>query len=277
MLELMILFTLALIWIIFAVIQDLKSREIADWLNYSLIIFALGFRFFYSFFNSEWNFFLFGVGGFIIFFGLANLFYYSRLFAGGDAKLFMALGAILPLDISIISNLKNFGFFIFLFLVVGALYGLIYSLVLGIKNFKKLKREFNNQFNKNKLLVYSLLILALIVMCLAFVEEMFFFLGILIFIFPYLFLYSKSVDEVCMIRNVPIYNITEGDWLYEDVKIGKTVIKANWDGLNKEDIILLMKKKKSVLIRYGIQYAPVFLISFILFVFGLLFNWFNFL
>ena len=31
---------------IFAVVQDLKKREIANWVNFSLIIFALGFRFF---------------------------------------------------------------------------------------------------------------------------------------------------------------------------------------------------------------------------------------
>jgi len=273
MIEVIVLFALALIWIIFAVIQDCKSREIADWLNYSLIIFALGFRFFYGLFNGEWNFFLSGVGGFILFFGIANLFYYGRLFAGGDAKLLMALGAILPLQISLIDNIKNLGLFIFLFFIIGSAYGLIYSLVLGIKNWKKFKKEFIVQFNKNKILIYILLILSIVIMGLAFVEEMFLFFGILIFIFPYLFLCFKSIDESCMIRNVPISKLTEGDWLYKDVLVGKKIIKATWDGLNKEDLILL-KKKKFVLVRYGIQYAPVFLISFVLFIFGVMSNWF---
>lgn len=275
MIEVIVLFVLALIWIIFAVVQDLKSREIADWLNYSLIIFALGFRFFYSLFTSEWNFFLLGVGGFMIFFALANLFYYGRIFAGGDAKLLMAFGAVLPLQISILDNLKNFGMFILLFLIVGALYGLIYSLVLGIKNWGKFKKEFVLQFKKNKFLVYGILILAIVVICLAFIEEMFLFLGLLLFIFPYLFLYAKSVDEVCMVRRVAVSKLTEGDWLYEDIKIGNKVIKATWDGLNKKDLSLLKKRKKFVIVRYGIQYAPVFLISFMLFIFGVYFNWFG--
>jgi len=277
MIEGIILFALALIWIIFAVVQDLKFREIADWLNYSLIIFALGFRFFYSLFSGEWNFFFYGVGGFVIFLGLANLFYYGRIFAGGDAKLLMALGAILPLPVSLIINLKNFGLFILLFLIVGALYGLIYSLVLGIKNFKSFRKEFNNQFKKNKILIYGLLILAILIICFAFIEPMFLFLGIIIFIFPYLFLYSKAVDEVCMVRDVPVNKLTEGDWLYQDIKIGKNLIKATWDGLEKKDIYLLKKNKKFVKVRYGIQYAPVFLISFILFILGISFNWFNFI
>ena len=275
MIEVIVLFVLALIWIIFAVVQDLKSREIADWLNYSLIIFALGFRFFYSLFTSEWNFFLLGVGGFVIFFALDNLFYYGRIFAGGDAKLLMAFGAVLPLQISILDNLKNFGMFILLFLIVGALYGLIYSLVLGIKNWGKFKKEFVLQFKKNKFLVYGILILAIVVICLAFIEEMFLFLGLLLFIFPYLFLYAKSVDEVCMVRRVAVSKLTEGDWLYEDIKIGNKVIKATWDGLNKKDLSLLKKRKKFVIVRYGIQYAPVFLISFMLFIFGVYFNWFG--
>jgi len=58
MLEIIFLVLLGLIWIIFAVVQDIKKKEIANWLNFSLIIFALGFRFFYSLFeNSGYGFF----------------------------------------------------------------------------------------------------------------------------------------------------------------------------------------------------------------------------
>ena len=50
-----VLICLALVWILFATIQDLRSREVANWLNFSLIIFALGLRFFYGLF-SNFNF-----------------------------------------------------------------------------------------------------------------------------------------------------------------------------------------------------------------------------
>ncbi|MBI2056754.1 hypothetical protein HYT91_00690 [Candidatus Pacearchaeota archaeon] len=52
MFHIIFLVALALVWMIFAVVQDLKKREIANWVNFSLIIFALGFRFFYSLFNG---------------------------------------------------------------------------------------------------------------------------------------------------------------------------------------------------------------------------------
>jgi Flp pilus assembly protein protease CpaA len=55
--EVLFLFILGLVWILFATIQDIKKREIADWLSFSLIIFAIGFRFFYSLFEGNFSFF----------------------------------------------------------------------------------------------------------------------------------------------------------------------------------------------------------------------------
>ena len=61
------LFALAIVWMIFAVVQDLKTREVANWLNFSLIGFALAYRAFYSSFTGEWMFLGFGFLGFLMF------------------------------------------------------------------------------------------------------------------------------------------------------------------------------------------------------------------
>ena len=99
MLEVIFLIVLGLIWIVFATLQDLKEREVANWLNFSLIIFALGFRFFFSLFAEQgFSFFYQGLIGLGIFFIVGNGLYYARVFAGGDAKLMIALGTILPLS-----------------------------------------------------------------------------------------------------------------------------------------------------------------------------------
>ena len=267
------LIILGLIWIGFATIQDLKKREIANWLNFSLIIFALGFRFFYSLFSGmdSWegfSFFYQGMIGLIIFFILGNLLYYGRIFAGGDAKLFIALGVILPFSKSIIGNLNIFiGFFI-LFLIIGALYGIIVSSVLGIRNHKKFKKEFLKQFNKKKRIFYLFLIMGVLLIGFAFIEKILFYLAILIFISPYLYIAAKSIDEVCMIKKVKSSDLTEGDWLYKNLRIGKKVIKTTWNGLSKEDINFIKKHKKQVLIRQGIPFTPVFLISFLILMFA---------
>ena len=81
---------------------------------------------------------------------------------------------------------------------------------------------------------------------------------------------AKSVEESFMIKNINARNLREGDWLYHDLKIGKKVIKASFEGLSKKDIELIQKhykNKKKIVVKEGIPFVPVFLIIFILFLF----------
>jgi len=264
MYEIIFLAILAIVWIFFAVVQDLRTREIANWLNFSLIIFALGFRFFYSLFNSDFSFFYQGIFGLVVFFIIGNLFYYGRIFAGGDAKLMIALGAVLPFYNNFYENFSFFLFFLMIFLFVGAIYTLIGSLWFSLINFKAFKKEFRKQLEKLKKYYFSGLLLAILLALLGFVNGIFLSLGALIFVFLNLYIYAKAVDESSMVRNVKTGKLTEGDWLYKNVKVGKKTIKASWEGLNKKEIALLKKKYKEIKIRYGIPFSPVFLISFLI-------------
>ena len=277
MMEIYVLFGLGLIWILFATIEDIRTREIANWLNFSLIIFALGFRFFYSLFEMDgFGFFYQGVIGFGIFFVLSNLFYYGKMFAGGDQKLMMALGAVLPFSLDFNYNLKLLGGFVFLFLIVGAVYGLAASLYFGIRNFDKFRKEFVKQIGKRRSFVTVFLALAFVFLILGFWQSALFSFGIFFFVIPYFYLYVKSVDEACMVRKVKTSKLTLGDWLYKNEKVGTKVVKATWDGLTEKDIKLLRKRGGEVYIRYGVQFAPVFLISFVLLGLIVKFNWFGF-
>lgn len=273
MFEVNFLFGMAVIWIVFAAIEDLRTNEIANWLNISLVVFAMGFRFFYSLFElGSFSFFYQGLIGLGIFVLLGNLFYYGRMFAGGDAKLMMALGAILPISNNLFVNLQVFFMFITIFLFVGAIYGIIVSVVFGFLNFKRLRKEFNMQLKKKKRFTIISILVSLIFLTLGFWVIEFFYLGLFTFIFPYFYLYIKSIDESCMVKNISSKKLTVGDWLYKNVKIGKKTVKATWDGLTESEIKLLQKKKK-VLVRYGVQFAPAFLISFILMWIVLEFDW----
>jgi Flp pilus assembly protein protease CpaA len=262
------LIVLGLVWIIFASLEDLKKREIANWLNISLIIFALGFRFFYSLFfgieNGEGFMFLWqGILGLGVFFIIGNLFYYGRLFAGGDANLMIALGAVLPFSLSTFENISVGVSFLLLFLLWGAIYGISWSIYLGIKNKDNFKKEFKKQFNKNKKMLYLSVVLGILFLALGFIEVMFVAFGILIFILPYFWFLAKSIDEVSMVKLVDPGKLTVGDWLYKDINVKGKTIKADWNGLTEEEIKLLKKQKKKVKVRYGIPYAPVFFFSFL--------------
>ena len=268
MYEVIFLWALALVYIIFAVIQDIKTREIANWLNFSLIIFALGFRFFYSLFNqTNFSFFYNGIIGLGIFFAIGNALYYGKVFAGGDAKLMIALGTILPISVPIISNLRIFFDFMLIFLFMGFFYVLVSSAVLCIKHFKEFKKEFLNQLRKSKILMIILMFLSLILLCIGFLEKLFFILGVLIFFSSYLYIYSKAVDESCMTKRIKTEDLREGDWLYSDLRMGDKKLKAKWEGVSKKDLNNIMKRYKEVRIRRGIAFSPVFLISFVIYVF----------
>jgi len=273
MLEVIFLFALGLIWIVFASVSDLKRTEVPNWVSISLVIFALGFRLFYCLFSSEnidFSFFYQGLIGLGIFIVLGNLFYYSRVFAGGDAKLMMALGAVLPISNSFMDNVWYFVIFLLIFFIIGTVYGLGWSVYLVIRRFKAFIHEYKVLFNKNKKRLCLSLLLGLIIILLGIYYSLLFYIGALIIIFPLFFIYAKAVDEAAMVRRVNVKDLMEGDWIYQNVKIGKRVILVSWDGLSSRDIKDIQKKHKSILIRHGIVFAPVFLISFIIFAYGIL-------
>ena len=268
MLEIIFLIVLGGIFILFATIQDLKMREVANWVSFSLIIFALGFRFFWSLFSEGgFSFFYQGLIGFGIFFILGNLFYYGRIFAGGDAKLMIAMGTILPFSNNFLVNFNYFILFLVLFLFLGALYGILWSFLLVFKNKSGFKKEFFKEIRMNKKFFMGVMFLGLILMLLGFFESLFFFLGIFIFILPYFYVFAKAVDNSCMVFEISSGKLREGDWLSEDLKVGKRVISKNWEGLTKDQIKQISKKFKKVKIKQGIPFIPVFLISFLVLVF----------
>lgn len=260
------LLILAVVWLVFASFFDLRKREIPNWLSFSLIVFALVYRAFFSVLNSDLMFFIYGIAGLLIFVGLGYLFYYSRVFAGGDAKLLMALGAILPLSPSIPGNLIIFAAFLFLILLVGSIYGIIWSLILVFRNQQAFLLEFNKQLKKYRGLNYISIILAAIMFLFLVIlnEPILFILPLIILAFPILYVYAKSVEESCMILRVNTRELTEGDWLYSSVRIKGRTIKPDWEGLNSKELGLLREYNGRVKIKQGIPFVPVFLIAFLI-------------
>ncbi len=262
------LIVLAVIWIIIAIIQDFRKREVANWLNFSLIAIALAYRAFVSVFFENYLYFINGLLGFAIFFLLANLFYYGRVFAGGDAKLLMGLGAVLPFSFFLYENLQIFLYFIILLLFTGSIYGLTYSFVLSYKNRKKFIKEFFKQFDKNKKVFKIFIFLAALVLIFVLFMEMYLFVwfSLIVLIFPFLYIYAKAIEESCMVRSKHTRELTLGDWLYKPVKVGKKRIKPNWEGLSDKELKILKKVRRKVLVKEGIPFTPSFLLAFLILV-----------
>lgn len=249
-----ILLIIAVVWLIAATITDIKKREVANWLSFSLITIALITRAAESIIAWDLGPLTTSITGLGIFFIIANVLYYGKIFAGGDAKLLIALGAIIP-SLALLSNI----------LVIGGIYGLIYSTGLAITNSKDFLKEVKKI---NKVPGYMLIsILFLFMIGLTFQFILLYFLAAAALLLYGLHVFIKAVETSCMIQAVSPKKLTEGDWLYKNVKVGRKTIKVNFQGLTMKEILLLRRSKKKVQIKYGIPFIPVFLIAFLLTIF----------
>ena len=188
---------------------------------------------------------------------MAHAFYYTKVFAGGDAKLLMGYGVLLPYSNYFSVLVLGIGFVFILFLI-GAFWSMSYGVKIVSGDWGKFKREFIVNLNK-----YGLYILGLVVFVGIFSMV---WLGGLsgwsfgVFVLGLLWVYIKSLDK-CMIRSVNVGKLREGDWLEKDVKVGGRVIRKSVHGLSLSDIKLLKKVGKKVLIKGGVPFTPAFLIA----------------
>ncbi|MBI3334184.1 prepilin peptidase [Candidatus Pacearchaeota archaeon] len=259
------LFTLTGLWLIFALVQDCRTREIANWLNYSLLAFGLVYRTFVYLETGEGMVLLTGFLGLGIFFVFANAFYYTRVFAGGDAKLLIALGAVLPYQGLAEVIPFTLGFLILLF-VLGAVYTLVYSIFLVRRNYRLFSHTFKAYLQTYRWAWYCLTGVALL-----FLIGNDLLLGIaagLLFILTPLFCYLKALEKSCMLVLLPPSALREGDWLEQAVRVGKRTIPASVHGLTHKDIQVLRSAGKRTLIRQGIPFAPAFILTFIIMVYA---------
>lgn len=260
------LFWLFLGGIIVASLQDLKRREVDNWLNLFLLVSGLVFIFYKAILFGDLDI-IFHVGFLlVVMFVIMNLFYYGRVFAGGDAKLLVAMTAFF-VGLTFWSSMINIGVFLFFLMLSGSVYGMGYSLFLYFKNKKKVDREMASQIANRKSQIAGTVLFGLVLMSLGFVDFIFLLTGVLLIVLFGLYVFTKGLENVLMVRAVSGEELREGDWLVEDVVVGgRRVIKADWDGLSLEDIKLL-KNKKRVLIKEGLPFVPAFLIAFLLYVF----------
>lgn len=257
---LLIIITLIVLGI--ASYTDIKTREIPDWLNFSLIIGALGIRAVIST-TEGWSIFIAGLIGVIVCFVLACLFYYSNQWGGGDSKLLMGIGASIGINYPLnAQSLALFWFFLAL-LFFGAIWGVLWMVGVAIKKrhlfVTKIKTSFKEQ-KKSHLTIWIITIF-LVVLTIAYSP-----LWPLILFPPFIFysiIFVTSVEKSCFfVRKKPL-ELTEGDWLAENVtKNGRRIITKRT--LTKVDIELLNSRKiTSVLIKEGIPFVPGFLLAFV--------------
>jgi Flp pilus assembly protein protease CpaA len=266
-----LIFLIVLIALIIGSYTDFRTREVPDWLNYGLIFIGFGLRLIFSIVYHDADYLIHGVLGFAAFFIIALVMFYTGQWGGGDSKMVMGLGALIGLELTLDTFLIGFMLNIIIF---GAAFGILFSIYLAARNFSKFAKEFNRRFkekSREKWLVWVSTIALLLVSIFipAYLRIPMVVLAGILFVSFYMFVYLKAIESTCMIRWVKPEDLTEGDWVVEDVVVNKKRVCSPKDlGLDMSQIKRLIrlkkqKKIKKVLIKYGFPFVPSFLIAFI--------------
>lgn len=259
---------IALVILVIATITDLRTLEVPDWLSYAGI--ALGLITHLTYSITQWNIWPLANStiGLIIAFGIACLMFYTGQWGGGDAKLLMAMGALIGFD----ANKFGFGAsFLLNLLWMGAIWGVAYTLFLAARNFKNVTRTartllFQKQYARVSI---TSIIIAVLSSTLAFIlaraQLEFTVLAVVSITFPALIIITKATELSAMHKWVTPDQLVEGDWLVHTVKVGKKIIAPPKVGLETEHILELKKlKKQKICVKYGVPFVPAFLLAFLL-------------
>jgi Flp pilus assembly protein protease CpaA len=269
-----IITAIVLIGLFIASITDLKTREIPDWLSYSLLFFIILTRVLQSVIEKDYSPAISAAIAFAIFFAFGSIMYFTKQWGGGDTKLIAAIGTAFATKPSYLATQAIFPFPIILIInifLIGAIYGLIYALALAIKHKKDFIKQYKKISSQHKIkrIKWSILLISIIIVTtsiLFFPSEMKILSGIIaitLLTLPYMLTIIKSVELACMYKKLKPSELTEGDWVQKNIyKNKKLLYKLNPYGIDQKGINLLKKAKiKEVIVKEGIPFVPSFFIG----------------
>ncbi|MBI3032721.1 prepilin peptidase [Candidatus Woesearchaeota archaeon] len=272
----LIIIILALAALAIGSYTDIKSREVPDVINYGLVFLGVGLGIVFSIISKDWHILLNSLLGFLIMFIFGAVMFYTGQWGGGDAKMLMGIGALVGLEASIktwLTNIPFLFFFIGLVLIVGGGYGLIWGIVIGIQHKKQFleevkKRLYQSTIKRTKviLVIASLLLIGYSFTLTFYLRLLVLILVLLLLVSFYLIIFIKIIEELGMVKEIPLSQLTEGDWINKEIKVkGKYIAGPKDLGVSKEQIALLKKLNiKKVEVKYGMPFVPAFLVAFII-------------
>ena len=268
MIEILLIAT-GLIGLIIASISDLKTREIPDWLNFSMIAAGISMRLMQSISTGIWQYLMYTILAVVAMFLLGNLMYYTRQWGGGDTKLLVAIASIF----AIVPGQKYFLLsFLLNLVIISTLYGLFWCIYFAFKNRAKFRKELPIYIHKNKhkiklfLSIALLLLIPLLIINDISLRVLLLSTSIILLLYPLLTTFIEAVERSAMFKELPVSKLTEGDWLTKDIKIkNKLIYSKSSPGIEKRQINLLKKSNiKYVPVKEGIPFVPAFLISILI-------------
>jgi Flp pilus assembly protein protease CpaA len=251
---------------------DIKSTEFPDWLPYSMIVAALGVRGTFSLWSGDYSAILNSVMWGVIFLGIGLGMYYTKQWGDGDAWFLGVMGFLFPdsAGAGSIQGATMFGFpfpvvFLFNFFLVAFVYLIVYSIILGVRNPKESGKFLGELKGSSKEIAVMVISFTVVCAGLAYYLYAVFSATLqsiyMILVFPLLLLfvlvfmrYGRFVEANLFKRKIPARKL----------RIGDVLISDKWRGLTEKEVARLKKKGKPVVIKEGVRFAPVFIITMLL-------------
>jgi len=255
--EQLFLFGITVIAIILATISDLKTFEIPDSISYFLIIFGISAQIILATTTQS----LQPINALLISLAIASaiaipLFLLGQ-WGGGDTKLLIGVAAMLPtFHTTVFPFILTFTFNLFF---LGGAYAILIMTYLSFKHWK--------QIVKISPIAKTLLIFLAISFTLPFLVQNIFFIFIPILTLGITITHlALIIQKHFFVKKIRPSQLTEGDWIAKDLKIGnKTIYKVRKIGVLDKDIQKIRKHyNKSIEIKTGIAFGPSFLFSILI-------------
>jgi Flp pilus assembly protein protease CpaA len=255
--EQLFLFGITLIAIILATISDLKTFEIPDSISYFLIIFGISAQIVLAATSQSFQ----PINALLISLAIASaiaipLFLLGQ-WGGGDTKLLLGVAAMIPtFHTTVLPFIITFTFNLFL---LGGAYAILIMAYLSAKNWKRLVKISPVAKTLVMIMTFSLILPFLL-------KNIFFiFLPILAVGITITHL-ALILQKHFFIKKIRPSQLTEGDWITKDLKIGKkTIYKVRKIGVLEKDIREIQRNyKKLIEIKTGIAFGPSFLFSILI-------------
>ncbi len=257
------------ILLIISTYEDIKKREVYDFLNGLSILTPIVYAIL-LFFNKkeEFNIIYFAIS-MLFSFLIGSLLYYSGMWGGGDAKYIIAIGGYsyfisqlirLPIQIEIYKPLIITTVYLLLSFIFGGVIAILILLFHFCKNYKKI--IINKPYKITMVIVLTSIIISAIfsfriAILLAILLLMIFMLAI-----------SREIEKTSFISMKDVDKLVPGDWIVEDIKLNSKVIRAKEckTGLTEEQIQEIKKAGiKKIKVKDGIPFFIGFLPAFLLF------------
>ena len=265
--------------VIIGSVADLRWREVPDWSNYAGIAAALMIRAAYSI----------GVEGVVIYpsrnsrlfamYVLASALFYLGQWGGGDSKLLMAMGAIFGLGFGgegffgLFGGDRLLGAFLMNLLLFGGVWGALWSMKLAVVKRSSVRDSYRMLIRRPQVIHARRLVFiaALCLLAAAFIFEHyairfpFIVLAITSVVTFYTYIFAKSVEKVCFVKDIGVGKLEEGDWIQRDIFIrGRRVCGPADLGVSHAQIAALKKADFStVTIKEGVPFVPSFFLAYV--------------